>query len=283
MPPRSASRRMTSRPTMRPCRSRPSSACQRQVGVSLVTRGGRRLGWIVPPARRTTLAVGWNGLIDGKLVPDGTYVVKLVYQSSVLATTTLHIDTHAPQLVLRADERRRAVRRRQPAADDDQPERRRVPRPRQRHVPAARAGDRHDGRHAHRQGAAHDLHDDEHARLRRAHADLGAGARRPTREPSSSASPPSTAQATASSTAPPNAFVGRVPERRRRARAGNRRRLRPAELRAGPGRAHPHRHRRTGALRCASSIPGPSRSSPTPTTRWPASTSGCRRRRSTGR
>jgi hypothetical protein len=75
---------------------------QRQVGVSLVTRGGRRLGWIVPPARRTTLAVGWNGLIDGKLVPDGTYVVKLVYQSAVLATTTLHIDTHAPQLVLRA-------------------------------------------------------------------------------------------------------------------------------------------------------------------------------------
>src|SRR4029079_17825255 len=54
------------------------------------------------PARRTTLAVGWNGLIDGKRVPDGTYVVKLVYQSSVLATTTLHIDTHAPQLVLRA-------------------------------------------------------------------------------------------------------------------------------------------------------------------------------------
>ena len=75
---------------------------QRQVGVSLVTLGGRRLGWIVPPARRTTLAVGWNGLIDGKLVPDGTYVVKLVYQSSILATTTLHIDTQAPQLLLHA-------------------------------------------------------------------------------------------------------------------------------------------------------------------------------------
>jgi hypothetical protein len=77
-------------------------AIPRQVGVSLVTPGGRRLGWIVSPARRTTLAVGWNGLIDGKRVPDGTYVVKLVFQSAVLATTTLHIDTHAPALVLRA-------------------------------------------------------------------------------------------------------------------------------------------------------------------------------------
>jgi hypothetical protein len=74
----------------------------RQVGVSLVTPAGRRLGWVVPPARRTTLAVGWNGRIDGKRVPDGMYVLKLVFQSAVLATTTLHIDTQAPQLVLRA-------------------------------------------------------------------------------------------------------------------------------------------------------------------------------------
>ena len=74
----------------------------RQVGVSLVKRNGRRLGWIVPPALRTTLAVGWNGRIDGKRVPDGTYVVKLVFRSAVLATTTLRIDTRAPELVLHA-------------------------------------------------------------------------------------------------------------------------------------------------------------------------------------
>ena len=67
-----------------------------------MTPGGRRLGWIVPPAVRTTLAVGWNGQIGGKRVPDGTYVAKLVYRSAVLATSTLRIDTHAPQLVLRA-------------------------------------------------------------------------------------------------------------------------------------------------------------------------------------
>ena len=83
----------------------------------------------------------------------------------------------------------------------------------------------------------------------------------------------STAPATASSTGPPNAFVGRAPARRRRARAGHRRGLRPAELRAGPGGAHPHRHRRTVALDAHLPARGRSRSSPTPTTSWPASTS----------
>jgi hypothetical protein len=70
----------------------------RQVGVSLVNRRGRRVGWIVPPARRTTLAIGWNGRIRGKRVPDGIYLVKLVYRSAVLATAQFRIDAHAPQL-----------------------------------------------------------------------------------------------------------------------------------------------------------------------------------------
>ena len=75
---------------------------QRQVGVSLVTPAAAASGGSSHRPARTTLAVGWNGLIDGKLVPDGTYVVKLVYRSSILATTTLHIDTQAPQLLLHA-------------------------------------------------------------------------------------------------------------------------------------------------------------------------------------
>jgi hypothetical protein len=76
----------------------------RQVGVSLVTRRGRRIGWIVPPARSTILETGWDGRIGGKRVPDGTYLVKLVYRSAILATTTLRIDTHPPQLLnLHAD------------------------------------------------------------------------------------------------------------------------------------------------------------------------------------
>jgi hypothetical protein len=70
----------------------------RQVGVQLVTLHGRALGWIVPPASRTALAIGWNGRIRGHRVPSGNYVVRLVYRSAILATTPLRIDTHPPQL-----------------------------------------------------------------------------------------------------------------------------------------------------------------------------------------
>ena len=38
---------------------------EREVGVRLVTRGGKPVGWIVPPSRRRTLAIGWDGRIRG--------------------------------------------------------------------------------------------------------------------------------------------------------------------------------------------------------------------------
>ncbi len=77
---------------------------ERQVGVRLVTPGGRAIGWIVPPSRRRILAIGWNGRIEGKRVPDGNYFVRLVYRSAVLASEPLRIDTRAPQLLqLHAD------------------------------------------------------------------------------------------------------------------------------------------------------------------------------------
>ncbi|MDX6476364.1 MAG: hypothetical protein QOH95_1875, partial [Gaiellaceae bacterium] len=72
---------------------------QRQVGVRLVRPGGRVVGWIVAPSRRRTLAFGWDGRIAGTRVPDGNYVVRLVFGSSVLATAPLRIDGHAPQLL----------------------------------------------------------------------------------------------------------------------------------------------------------------------------------------
>jgi len=77
---------------------------ERQVGISLVTPSGRPIGWISPPSRRRVLAFGWDGRIKGKPVPDGNYVVRLVYRSAVLATAPLHIDTHPPELYdLRTD------------------------------------------------------------------------------------------------------------------------------------------------------------------------------------
>ena len=45
-----------------------------------------------------------DGRIAGKHVPDGDYVVRLVYRSAVLATAPLHLDATAPELQgLRAD------------------------------------------------------------------------------------------------------------------------------------------------------------------------------------
>lgn len=77
---------------------------ERQVGVQLTTLGGRPIGWIVAPSRRQTLSVGWDGRIRGKIVPDGDYLARLVYASTVLATAGIRIDTHAPQLLhLHAD------------------------------------------------------------------------------------------------------------------------------------------------------------------------------------
>jgi hypothetical protein len=76
----------------------------RQVGIRLSMPNGRAIGWIVPPSRGRILAVGWDGRIQGKLVPDGNYIVRLVYGSAVLATAPLRVDGHAPQLLdLRAD------------------------------------------------------------------------------------------------------------------------------------------------------------------------------------
>jgi hypothetical protein len=72
---------------------------KRQVGVRLTTLSGRPIGWIVAPSRRRTLAVGWDGRIRGKVVPDGNYIARLVYRSAVLATAHVRIDTHAPQLL----------------------------------------------------------------------------------------------------------------------------------------------------------------------------------------
>jgi hypothetical protein len=76
----------------------------RLVGVSLVAESGKRVGWIVAPSTRTTLAAGWDGRIDGRAVPDGDYQARLVYKSAVLATAPLHVDAHPPQLLgLRGD------------------------------------------------------------------------------------------------------------------------------------------------------------------------------------
>jgi hypothetical protein len=76
----------------------------RLAGVRLVTLRGHALGWIVPPASRTALAIGWDGRIGGRRVPDGNYTARLVYGSAILATAPLRIDSQPAELDdLRAD------------------------------------------------------------------------------------------------------------------------------------------------------------------------------------
>jgi uncharacterized protein (DUF2141 family) len=70
----------------------------RPVGIRLVDRSGRRVGWIEVPTRRRALAVGWNGRIRGARVPDGRYVVQLVYRRRVLAAQPLRIDATPARL-----------------------------------------------------------------------------------------------------------------------------------------------------------------------------------------
>jgi hypothetical protein len=76
-----------------------------RVGLRLATRGGRSLGWLVRPERTRALSLNWDGGLNGKRVADGTYVVELVYRSTVLANSWVQVDSTAPHLVgLRVDD-----------------------------------------------------------------------------------------------------------------------------------------------------------------------------------
>ncbi len=76
-----------------------SLSLPRQVGVQLATEEGKPVGWISAPARRTQIALDWNGRIAGRRIADGDYVVRLIFASVTLAQAPLRIDSHAPDLV----------------------------------------------------------------------------------------------------------------------------------------------------------------------------------------
>jgi hypothetical protein len=71
----------------------------RQAGLRLTTLAGRPVGWIARPTRRAAFATGWDGRIDGRQVHDGSYLVQLVYRSSVLATSVVRIVSQPPKLL----------------------------------------------------------------------------------------------------------------------------------------------------------------------------------------
>ncbi len=217
----------------------------RQVGVSLVSESGKSLGWIVPPSRRSTLQTGWDGRIGGRHVPDGDYLVRLVYRSAVLATAPLHLDAHPPDLAgLRGDNGSSTrfagdgplLTTISPNGDGFRDKAQIIFRLRE-------AGDRDHGRDAHRESAVRRLHDHPASPTRPPHLHLGA---RREHEPAYVPGPPDCSRHRRQQDRLRGARRVRRPvsEERRRARPGDRRRIRPAELRTRPGGADPCGDRR---------------------------------------
>ena len=90
------------------CGSRPRCRSRGGVGVQLATTSGRPLGWIAEPQRRRFLSLRWNGRLQGKRVPDGRYLVRLVDGTRTVASSPLRIDQTAPRaMTLRAHNRSR--------------------------------------------------------------------------------------------------------------------------------------------------------------------------------
>ncbi len=68
------------------------------VGVRLAGLGGRPLGWLDPPARRTQVLVDWDGTLGGRRVHDGYYRVELVSAGRVIADARFRLDATPARL-----------------------------------------------------------------------------------------------------------------------------------------------------------------------------------------
>ena len=75
-----------------------SLAKRQRVGVQLATAAGRPIGWIAEPTTQSRLRLRWKGYIEGKLVSDGDYRVRLLSGRRVVATSPLHVDRVAPRV-----------------------------------------------------------------------------------------------------------------------------------------------------------------------------------------
>src|SRR3954470_9143480 len=47
------------------------------MSIDLALPGGTRVGWLALPRRSASVDVRWHGLLDGRRVADGRYVVRL--------------------------------------------------------------------------------------------------------------------------------------------------------------------------------------------------------------
>jgi hypothetical protein len=69
-----------------------------RAGIRLTLPGGRPLGWILEPAKRSRVALAWRGRLDRRAVPDGQYELQLVVGKRVEARAGFRLDATAPTL-----------------------------------------------------------------------------------------------------------------------------------------------------------------------------------------
>jgi hypothetical protein len=67
-------------------------------GIELASRAGKHVGWVVAPDTRQLVSTSWNGRLNGRAVPDGLYLVRLVAGTETLARTPIRIDSEAPRI-----------------------------------------------------------------------------------------------------------------------------------------------------------------------------------------
>ena len=68
------------------------------IGLQVVSQPGALLGWLAPEVRRSALHLAWRGVLGGRRLPDGAYLLRLVSHGKRLADAGFSVDTTAPTL-----------------------------------------------------------------------------------------------------------------------------------------------------------------------------------------
>ncbi len=62
------------------------------LGLRLANVAGKSLGWLDPPAKRSSTLLIWNGTLGGHRVREGYYQIELVVSNRVVAAAGFHLD-----------------------------------------------------------------------------------------------------------------------------------------------------------------------------------------------
>lgn len=66
------------------------------LGLQVVTRAGKPVGWLAREVPRARLDLTWGGRVAGRKLADGAYLVRLQSRGKTVAQTEVRVDTTAP-------------------------------------------------------------------------------------------------------------------------------------------------------------------------------------------